>query len=156
MTNSSCANTAPLIVESPIDSVALSSRATHSLKSRLDTDACFDQAEIRHVEDLSKTLFPPNFVISEEHRERFRTLCAFSQTRLRPAREITSHRRFIGPVIVLVKRLSWPFIELHLRDTFRSLAEFNARSVEQLAALIVSQERTQKTVANCQDQPNSK
>ena len=56
-----------------------------------------------------------------------------SQVELKPARQIKSHRRFIGPVIVGVKKLIYPLIKLHLKDVFQGLEEYCQWNVYQQA-----------------------
>jgi hypothetical protein len=108
----------------------LQQRAEAALGERLNGRTHYEQREIAKIEQLDKGLFPKNFEISSETEEMLRVLCTFSRCELRPAREIRSHRPYIGPLIVFLKRLSWPLIRFHLKDTFESLQFFSAKLVQ--------------------------
>ena len=71
--------------------------------------------------------------LDKQTSERFRALASFSQLELKPAREIKSHRKIIGPIIVALKRMSWPLIKIHLKDSFESLEQFSAWSLDTIA-----------------------
>ena len=111
----------------------LQQRSASELPQRTRNNPHFTEAEIAKVQSLRRSLFPKGFVLSKEATETFRALAKFAPVELRPAAEIRSHRRFVGPVIVFLKRLTWPFIKLHLKDTVAGLREFNSRTVVELA-----------------------
>ncbi|MFN8392676.1 MAG: hypothetical protein U0136_20460 [Bdellovibrionota bacterium] len=105
-------------------------RALAALQTRLAAGNDLTAEEVEKLSKLSKSLFPHDFSISEETQETFRVLCSFSRCELKPSRSITSHRRFIGPLIVFFKRLSWPLIRFHLKEPFESMQYFNSRLIE--------------------------
>jgi hypothetical protein len=104
-------------------------KALTSLASRVAASDDFSEEEIEQISALDRSLFLNDFQISEETQETFRVLCSFSRCELKPSRSITSHRPFVGPVIVFLKRLSWPIIRFHLKEPFESMQLFNSRLV---------------------------
>ena len=130
----------PLLVPTTAECAELEKRIAAGLALRLSgPDMSTD--EIVKVSGRDKALFPKGFAIPAETMETFRLLCTWSRCQLRPAREIRSHRRFIGPVIVFLKRLSWPFIQFHLKDTFESMELFHSRLIYAYAAQVVETEQ---------------
>lgn len=112
----------------------LEDRVTEALRTRLGaSNGHYTIEEIEAVSRLKRTLFPPDFQLDQETSECFRTLVQFADVQLKPAQMIRSHRRFIGPLIVFIKKLTWPLIQIHLKDTINSAREFNARTVILLA-----------------------
>ena len=111
-----------------------------ALSSRLKTSPSYSDEEIVRVSGLSKRLFHDGFCLNEDQTNRVRALCSLSQSTLKPANEISSHRKLIGPLIVFIKRLTWPLISVHLRDVFVGIQEFQSLAVETLAEQILATE----------------
>lgn len=122
------------------------SSVLEALKTRIQTQADLTADEIRKVSALDKSLFPKTMEIPEEATESLRLLCTWSRCELRPAREIQSHRRFIGPVIVFLKRVSWPFIRFHLKDTFESMELFHSKLIYAHARQVFEIEQMKKNL----------
>ncbi len=120
---------------------SLEQRALGRLEKRLREQPELTASEIVKVAELDKSLFPKDFEISEEARESLRVLCSYSRCELRSGRDIRSHRRFIGPAIVFLKRLSWPLIRFHLKDTFESMQLFHSWVVYSHARQVVELEK---------------
>ncbi len=116
----------------------LDARAREALAERLEKRTNVNFEEIEEVSTLSRRLFPVGLELDFRTLERFRALASFSQFQLLPHTQITSHRRFLGPIIVALKRLSWPILQVHLRKSFEGQQEFNARVVEALAHNVVA------------------
>lgn len=117
----------PLLVENGVRELSgLEQRARRQLAERIESSPAYDAAEIAEITALEKSLFPRDFEISDETRETLRVLCSFSRCELRPASAIRSHRRIVGPIIVFLKKLSWPLIRFHLKDTFESMQLFHS------------------------------
>ena len=136
------------------NSSALSARVSEALNLRLSSARDYTSTEIQEVEELDKALFPKNFEISEEARETVRVLCSLSCCELRPAREIRSHRKFVGPLIVFVKRLTWPLVRFHLKDTFEAAQLFNSRLVSSHARQIYKLESLEQRLSSNTDTEN--
>ena len=115
------------------DKFSLSTRVEENLADRIRQASDYDQKEIKRVSSYNHRVLPEDFTLEFETGEKLRALAAFSQCELKPAREISSHRKIIGPIIVWLKRLTWPFVKVHLDQTFRAQQEFNSLMVECLA-----------------------
>ncbi|MCC6933634.1 MAG: hypothetical protein IT292_10340 [Deltaproteobacteria bacterium] len=101
-----------------------------SLSHRLQANANYQQEEITKLTNKSARLFPKDFAIDEELCNQLRSLCQLSQVSLKPSNKITSHRKFIGPLIVALKKMTYPLIKVHLDDSFKGIAAMNAWLVE--------------------------
>ncbi len=129
------------------ESLSLERHALEALSSRLKTSPSYSQEEILRVSELSKRLFYDGFYLGEDHTNRLRALCSLSQSSLKPANEISSHRKLIGPIIVFIKRLTWPLLSVHLKDVFVGIQEFQSLAVESLAEQIVATEELKQLSA---------
>lgn len=94
----------------------------------------FKVEDIAYVKSLS--LFPVKDAsnIDEETLERLRRLCEVWEVQFK-APKITSHRALIGPVIVFVKRLLYPLLQVFLKEPFAQQRKFNAEALSLLADL---------------------
>lgn len=123
-------HSAPLLVSNGFPSTdALSLRVSAALDVRTQNSPEYNAKEIEEVSTLSRYLFPKNFRIAPESIDTLRVLCSYARCELKPARAIQSHRRFVGPLIVFIKRLSWPLIRFHLKETFDSIQLFHSWAV---------------------------
>ncbi len=113
----------------------LESRVNTALEERLVRDSHYTEKEIKKVSTLSKKLFPEGKEVDFQTCEDLRALAKLSQFELKPARSITSHRKFIGPLIVFLKRLTWPLVKIHLKESYAGQQEFNCRVVEAVSRL---------------------
>lgn len=120
-----------------LDPQALEMRVSASLAQRQQTMPDYPQEEIDHISQLDRRLFPSGFELNEELTTRFRALSALSRCELRPLHQIKSHRPLIGPLIVKAKRLLFPLVAVHFKESFKALQEFNSWSVANQAALAV-------------------
>lgn len=74
---------------------------------------------------------------SDVELEALRRLCQIWDVDLKqPA--ITSHRKFIGPIIVAAKRIVFPILRTFMRDTLRQQRDFNAQAIALLMQLCQS------------------
>ena len=137
-----------LILSSPadVDLPQLEQRAAAALAARTCNNPHYTTAEIAQLEQLNSSVLPRGFELSLDDTETLRALAKFSQTTLRPAAEIRSHRPYIGRLIVALKRLSWPLVQLHLKDTIAGIREFNSRLVVQTARQMVELQLLRKCV----------
>ena len=118
--------------------VGLEQQISSTLTARLNQNQLYNLSEVDQIASYPFRLFPTDFELTEDETTKMRALCTLSQCQLRPATSITSHRRFIGPVIVFIKKLSWPFIKLHLKETLAGIQGFQSWNVKTIAGLIVS------------------
>lgn len=107
-----------------IDSEDLEARARATLERRLEGSTDYTADEIERVHTLKPNLFPQHFELSTAYADHFRALAKLSQQTLKPNGKISSHRKYIGPVIVFLKKLSWPLIRIHLKDHFQGIEDF--------------------------------
>lgn len=117
--------------ESTSDSSLLVERARRASAERLSTDPRYNQKEIKEVAALSHRLVPRGLTVDERTAERLRALARLSQTELRAPIAIRSHRRFIGPLIVSIKRALWPLLHALLKDFVDAQREFNSLLLEE-------------------------
>lgn len=66
--------------------------------------------------------------LSDIELEKLRAMCSLWSLELRPV-TITSHRRFIGPLIVAAKKIAFPIIRIFMRDVLRQQSSFNAATI---------------------------
>lgn len=118
-------------------------RIQNALAQRLAGNPDYTIAEIEHVGRLSKKLFPEGLDTDEKTNERLRALATTSMFEIRPARTITSHRKFLGPLIVLMKKISYPFIKIHLQESFAGQQEFNSLMLDTVAGVMRDRSKTQ-------------
>lgn len=94
----------------------------------------FTEADQLHISGLSFSVTRDGFVATPERVELLRRLCQIYSADVRPPAP-TSHRRVIGPFIVLGKRLLQPVINAVFGPALRNQREFNANVVSLLTDL---------------------
>jgi hypothetical protein len=119
----------------------INQRINSALSSRLSGNDAYNKEEIIKVANLDNKLMPEGFVLSSDQTEHLRALCKLSKVELKPAREITSHRKIIGPAIVFLKKLTWPLMQIHLKDTFNELSDFCSWTVKTIAEQTIEIEK---------------
>lgn len=98
---------------------------------------------IKYFQEVSFSPVADDLTVTEKRLEQLRKLCQLWDLKIRPA-EITSHRRFIGPLIVAVKRLIYPILSAFLKDTLHQQRSFNAGVIGLLAELSEDVERLKR------------
>jgi len=114
------------------DFFELSAVSEDALNRRLSNSDEYSAKEIEEVASFSERLFPPDFEITTELTENFRVLTRHSKVELRP-KEISSHRKFVGPIIVAFKSVLFKLMGVILKDTLASQEIFNRYVVKALA-----------------------
>ncbi len=114
-----------------VNDPGLAQALTQGVESRIASGK-YTRDEVRYLSTLERKLFPQDSELDEELLNRFRRLCLFSNVELHIA-QIRSHRKFIGPIIVAVKKLVFPILKLLLKDFLRQQRQFNAEVVAALA-----------------------
>ncbi len=94
----------------------------------------FSEADERHIAQLSFSVTRDGFVATPERVELLRRLCQIYSADIRPPAP-TSHRKIIGPFIVLGKRMLQPVINAVFGPALRQQREFNANVVSLLTDL---------------------
>lgn len=112
----------------------LSAQIDQTLEARLlRSGGSYNKVEIHDITHKKTTLVCASTTLTLESSERLRALSKLAQFQLRPASQITSHRKLLGPLIVFLKKLTWPVIQIHLKETFAGLQELAAWSVVTMA-----------------------
>ena len=101
----------------------------------------FSSENIHFVKNFILPASSGSLLTSDELLERLRHAAQIWDVSLKP-KEITSHRRFVGPIIVSLKRLIYPVLSFFLADTLRQQRDFNAAVLRCLVEL--SHERGQR------------
>lgn len=84
--------------------------------------------DIKNIAETKCQLVNRNLQLSTKDLESVRELCKLWDLQLTPI-HITSHRRFIGPIIVAVKRMLFPLISMLMKETIKQQRSFNAAAV---------------------------
>ena len=120
------------------------------LEDRVAQKIAAKEFTIDNVEYVSKIDLKPikgKLELSEIELEKLRAMCSLWALELRPI-SITSHRKFIGPLIVGAKKLIFPIIRIFMRETLQQQSRFNAATIALVAELANS--RSSKPSANAQ------
>jgi hypothetical protein len=120
------------LVVSGHESAALEKELAELHEKRLN-ETELKAADVHYVSRLSCGFIDKSaFSISDDRLEKLRMLCRLWDVDIRAA-QITSHRRFIGPVIVKAKKLFYPLLAALLKDVLHQQRLFNATAIELLA-----------------------
>jgi len=98
--------------------------------------------EESRVVELSTAIAKGSFVVSPQRLELLRGLCHLYSAGIR-SEKITSHRRFLGPPIVFVKRAFFRVLSALLGPSFQFQRDFNAGVIRLLGDLC-NEERSAK------------
>lgn len=90
----------------------------------------YTQNDLLYIQKL-KFAFSNLNQVSDKKLEKIRDLCKHWDIDIRHI-GISSHRRFIGPIIVAIKKLLFPLLKTLLRDTLRQQRNFNAAVISYL------------------------
>ena len=126
-------NTSSWITVTGVDDAALGSLLEARVQEKIK-DKKFSWDNLKYIEKVHFFPVPEGISVSPERLERLRHLCQLWDVKLKP-REITSHRKFIGPVIIAVKKLFFPIFHAFLKDTLHQQRSFNAAAIALLAEL---------------------
>ncbi|MBX7144439.1 MAG: hypothetical protein K1X79_08325 [Oligoflexia bacterium] len=116
------------------------------LQQRLE-QAQFRADEVQFIGNANFSPVQGELLVSERELNIMRRLCQAWQVELRPM-NITSHRKFIGPLIVGAKKLIYPLLQVLLKDVLKQQRDFNASAISMLGQLL--QERGAHTSAAAQ------
>jgi hypothetical protein len=94
----------------------------------------FSESDERHIAQLSFSVTRDGFTATPERVELLRRLCQIYSADIRPQAP-TSHRKVVGPFIVLGKRMLQPVINAVFGPALRNQREFNANVVSLLTDL---------------------
>ncbi|NDC39462.1 MAG: hypothetical protein EBZ48_15725 [Proteobacteria bacterium] len=95
---------------------------------------------VQYCNEVSFHPVSGDLTVSDKRLEQLQKLCQLWDVQLRP-KEVTSHRKIIGPLIVAAKRLAYPVLGAFLKDSFHQQRSFNAAAIALLAELSEEVER---------------
>lgn len=124
-----CGEPAPLI------SADLEARVQARLQSKE-----FRQDELDYVRTATYLPIAGDLQVTENELNVLRRLCQSWDIELRPL-TITSHRPIIGPVIVAVKKILFPLVQVFLKDLIRQQRDFNSSAIALMGALVSERKR---------------
>ena len=87
--------------------------------------------DVDYIAKFPISLTTGALTINDLQLEKLRRLCQLADVQLTPSR-ITSHRAFIGPVIVAVKKILFSILAVLLKETLRKQRDFNAAVIAYL------------------------
>lgn len=97
----------------------------------------FSWDEVAYVSAVSMRAGSKDLLVSDAQLEKIRRACQLWDVDFR-LREIQSHRKLVGPIIVAFKKLLYPVLKAFLKDFIRQQRSFNAA----ILALVVDQYST--------------
>ncbi len=112
----------------------LRARTQERIRQQTDEKALTAE-EIERVSGLSTKLVSDEVLLSERDNDELRALASLSRIALKPPSQIASHRKFIGPIIVFFKKLTYPLVAFHMKETIEGLEESASLSVSRQAKL---------------------
>lgn len=121
------------------DSESLANTVEATIQGRIKAGA-FSENDVRNIKNRALELIPKDLDLPPLQLEKLRRLCQLWEVDIR-ASEITSHRKFIGPIIVSFKKLLFPLIRFVLKDFIREQRDFNAQVISFVAELANESQR---------------
>jgi hypothetical protein len=100
----------------------------HRVRSRIESGA-YAEKDVLYMERHRLSLLDGRLEAEQEVLEGLRKMAQASDVRLTPP-TISSHRPYLGPVIVAVKKVLFRVLEMLLREQLRRQRDFNARTLE--------------------------
>jgi hypothetical protein len=98
------------------------------VRTKVETGV-FKQTDVDYLQAHRLPQLGEVLLATPDQLERLRELARCWDVRLQPPR-ITSHRKFIGPVIVAFKKLLFRVLAVLLKEQLARQRDFNAKTVE--------------------------
>ncbi len=111
----------------------LAQKLSESVREKIQRGEFLDK-DVRYVSDLSRPLISETLNVSDQRLQKLRTLCQLWDVDIKGT-NITSHRKYVGPIIVAFKRALLPIVKVLLKDTINQQRDFNAASISLLTDL---------------------
>jgi hypothetical protein len=119
----------------------LAEEIASSIKARIQS-GMFDSRNVAHIASLDFSLVSGTLEANEKEMAVIRRLCQSWDVDLRPFK-ISSHRPFIGPLIVFVKQIAFRVLRVFFKEFVTQQRDFNAATVALLGTLL--SERSKKS-----------
>lgn len=113
---------------------SLLEESLRSLIDELIAKKRFSKTDVQNIRSRELDLIRQDLTVSDRHLEKLRSLCQLWEIDISDA-EIKSHRRFLGPIIVRVKKLLFPIVRFFIKDLIREQRAFNAEAISLLSEL---------------------
>jgi len=94
----------------------------------------FTEENVAYIRDVNLEAIEGSASLTDDTLERLRRMCQVWDADLRPF-TITSHRKFVGPIIVGAKKLLFPIFKGFLKDFISQQKSFNAEVLSYLTWL---------------------
>ena len=88
-----------------------------------------------YLKELELSLTKSELDVSDEILERLRLCCQLWDVKINPE-EIKSHRKFIGPIIIALKKLLFPILNAFFKNFIRQQKDFNAATIALIGKFI--------------------
>ena len=112
----------------------LSRQLSESVARRI-SEGKYTQKDIEIVSKIELPLIDGKLNVNAKDLEKLRELCKLWDVDLKPL-HISSHRKFIGPVIVAAKKLFYPFVRAIFKESHKQQREFNAATISMIAEIL--------------------
>lgn len=94
----------------------------------------YSENDCKVIADMRMSVVKGDLKIDDYTLEKLRHMCQLWDIDLRP-REITSHRKIVGPIIVGIKKMLFPILKIFLKDLIRQQRDFNAATIRLVGCL---------------------
>lgn len=98
------------------------------LKSKRIEEGKYSENDCKVVAAMNMSIIKEKLNVDELVLERLRHMASLWDVDFR-VQDISSHRKFIGPVIVSFKKLFFPLIRFAMKDFIRQQRDFNAATI---------------------------
>lgn len=103
----------------------------------------FKPEDLEYIKKLSLNPIKGTLSVDDETLEKLRRMCQLWEVDLKPV-HITSHRKFVGPIIVAAKKVLFSILRVLFKGTFEKQRDFNAAVISAFATA-VNQSRERNT-----------
>lgn len=85
----------------------------------------YSARDISYLASLNRPVLSERLLVTADRLEKLRAMCQSWDIDFRPS-QISSHRPFVGPIIVAFKKAIQPILKALLKDTITQQRNFNA------------------------------
>lgn len=94
----------------------------------------YNPKDIEYISNLKKPIIQDSANINQARLETLRRLCQLWCVDIKIS-DFSSHRKFIGPIIINLKKITYPIFRLILKDFIKQQRDFNSEVILLLADL---------------------
>ena len=107
----------------------------------------YSEDDAYYVSHLDLTVCEQSLDLQKEELEAIQKLCRLWDVELRP-REVSSHRKIVGPIIVAAKKALYPILSIFMKDLIRQQRTFNGEVVSLVTNLANKIEKSTRSSSN--------